>query len=152
MKPFILIAAVASLSACSAMEMEAEPDAAAGIAASSAVFEAAFNAGDAGGVAALYTADAVILPPGAARVDGRDAVKALWQSYVDANLSEFDLTTVTLDVQGDTATEMGRFSLAAPDGKGGSVTVGGSYIVLWKLGADGVWRLHWDIWNDDPAG
>ena len=137
MKPFILIAAVASLSACSAMEMEAEPDAAAGIAASSAVFEAAFNAGDAGGVAALYTAD---------------AVKALWQSYVDANLSEFDLTTVTLDVQGDTATEMGRFSLAAPDGKGGSVTVGGSYIVLWKLGADGVWRLHWDIWNDDPAG
>jgi len=32
------------------------------------------------------------------------------------------------------------------------VTVTGKYIVLWKLGEDGVWRLQWDLWNDDPAG
>lgn len=152
MKPLVLIAAMATLSACSAMEMEAEPDAAAGISASSAVFEAAFNSGDAAGVAALYTEDAVLLPPGAARVDGRDGVQALWQSYVDAKVTDIDLMTVSIDAHGDTATELGRFSIAVPDGKGGSMTVGGKYIVQWKLGADGVWRLQWDIWNNDPAG
>lgn len=132
--------------------MEKEPDAAAGIASSSAAFEAAFNSGNAAGVAAYYTENAVLLPPGAARVDGRAKIQELWQGYVDAGLGDIDLMTVDIDAHGDTATELGRFSITAPDGKGGRVTVAGNYIVQWKMGEDGVWRLHWDIWNDDPAG
>jgi ketosteroid isomerase-like protein len=27
----------------------------------------------------------------------------------------------------------------------------GNYLVVWKKGSDGVWRLKVDTWNDAPA-
>ena len=27
----------------------------------------------------------------------------------------------------------------------------GKYVVVWKKGSDGTWRLYRDIWNADPA-
>jgi ketosteroid isomerase-like protein len=30
-------------------------------------------------------------------------------------------------------------------------TVAGKYIVVWKKGEDGTWRLHRDIWNAGAA-
>ena len=54
--------------------MDAQVEAA--IRANDEVFAAAFNRKDAQGIAALYTEDAAILPPGAPRADGRDAIAA----------------------------------------------------------------------------
>ena len=82
MKTFVFAAALTALSACAAMEEG--PDPAAGIAASSTAFEATFNSGDAAGLAALYTADAALLPPDMAQIDGREGIQALWQSFMDA--------------------------------------------------------------------
>jgi ketosteroid isomerase-like protein len=31
------------------------------------------------------------------------------------------------------------------------VTATGNYLVVWKRGDDGNWRLHVDTWNDAPA-
>ena len=42
-------------------------------------FAAAFNKGDAAAVAAMYTEDAYVLPPGADIVKGRNAIEALWR-------------------------------------------------------------------------
>jgi hypothetical protein len=39
-----------------------------------------FNAGDIASVAALYTEDAVVLPPGADMVEGRSAIQAFWKT------------------------------------------------------------------------
>jgi uncharacterized protein (TIGR02246 family) len=149
-KSLIAAALAAGLAACAGRD--AAPDPAAGIAESAAAFEAAFNGRDAQGVAALYTADAVVIPPGAPRAVGRGEIGTLWQSYIDNGVSDLDLVTTALDEQGDTATELGRFTLTAPDGSGGRVTAEGRYMVLWKLEPDGVWRLKWDGWNNAPAG
>ncbi len=149
MKTFVFAVALTALSACAAMEEG--PDPAAGIATSSTAFEATFNSGDAAGLAALYTADAALLPPDMAQIDGREGIQALWQSFMDAGISDIDVTTVELEVHGTSASEVGTYTLTAPDGKGGRVTVGGKYIILGQLGDDGVWRLHRDIWNDNPA-
>src|SRR5690349_13884320 len=46
------------------------------IRAQSTAWEKAYNAGDAKAVAALYAEDALLLPPGAAAVSGRDAIQA----------------------------------------------------------------------------
>ena len=43
------------------------------------VWTAAFNKGDAAAVAALYTEDAYVLPPGSAMVKGRPAIEAFWR-------------------------------------------------------------------------
>jgi ketosteroid isomerase-like protein len=42
--------------------------------------------------------------------------------------------------------------VTVPDGSGGTVEVGGNFLVVWRVDEAGTWRLHQDIWNDDPAG
>ena len=128
----------------------AAQDAATGIAETSERFEAAYNAGDAAGMAELYTEGGALLPPGAVRIDGREGIAALWQGYMDAGVRDLELETVEVEDHGDMATEVGTFTLTAPDGNGGRITGHGKYIVLWRKGEDGVWRLHRDIWNDTP--
>ena len=110
-------------------------------------WEAAFNSGDAAAMAALYTEDAVLLPPDGAMVKGRDAVQVFWQGFIDAGLSNGDLVNVAIEEDGDTATQIGTFTIDVPDGNGGTVVFAGKYIIVWKTGDDGVKRIHWDIWN-----
>lgn len=124
-------------------------DAAEEIEALSSTFETAFNTGDAAGVAALYTEDAVIMPPDAPRIDGREGVQGVWQGVIDAGGADLDLVTEEVIDLGDTATELGMFTLTAPDGSGGRVSVNGKYIVVWKKDGED-WKLHWDIWNASP--
>ena len=114
-------------------------------------FAAAFNAGDGAGVAALYTDDAALLPPGEARIDGRAAIEAFWQGAIDAGLSDLALQVDEVEEDGAFAYEVSSFSLAAPGENDTKVTVTGKYIVVWKKGDDGTWRLHRDIWNLNPA-
>jgi len=129
----------------------AAADARVDIEAALASFTEAFNGGDAAGVAALYTEDAVLLPPGGARVDGREPIQAFWQGAIDAGLSALTLEAVEVEERGDLAFEVGKFTLQAPGEGDQKTTVFGKYIVVWKKGDDGAWRLYRDIWNTDPA-
>ena len=134
----------------SAVPAYAQEDAAAGIAQTSAAFEEAFNVGNAEGVAALYTEDAVLLPPGAPRAEGREGAREVWQGAVDAGVTDLDLMTDQVDPMDGGAIEIGRFEANAPDGNGGTARAAGKFLVVWQQGQDGTWRLHQDIWNYDP--
>jgi ketosteroid isomerase-like protein len=93
-----------------------------------------------------------LFPPGAARVDGRADIQAFWQGAIDGGLSDLTLKTIEVEANGATAYEVGALTLKAPGENGAAATtVLGKYIVLWKNGADGSWRLHRDIWNITPA-
>ena len=122
-----------------------------GIEAANQRFEAAFNRGDAAAVAELYTSDAALLPPGEARVDGRSAIERYWKGAIDAGFK--DLTLEAQDVTETTngAVEFGRFTMAGPNAGAAAGTMAGKYAVLWR-GEGGSWRIHRDMWNDDPAG
>lgn len=121
------------------------------IEAANKAFADAYNAGDAKGVAAKYTEDAALLPPDGKRVDGQDAIANFWKGAVDGGLKNLTLTTVEVDSREDLAFEVGTFTLDAPGGSGTMTTVAGKYVVVWKKGEDGVWRLHQDIWNSGAA-
>jgi hypothetical protein len=53
------------------------------------------------------------------------------------------IETTELEVYGDMAHEVGRYTVEAADA---SEADAGMYIVLWKREGS-VWRMHRDIWN-----
>lgn len=114
-------------------------------------FTAAFNKGDDAGVAAHYAEDAAVLPPDSARIDGRTNIQAFWKGAIDAGLADLTLKAVEVEGGGDTAFEVGEVTYSAPDKTGTRSTATGKYIVIWKKGTDGVWRLYRDIWNSNPV-
>lgn len=114
-------------------------------------FVEAFKAGDAATIASLYTDTAKMLPPDATEIAGREAIQAEWQSWIDAGLKDLTLEAQEVEASGDLAYEIGLFSLQAPTETNDMVTADGNYVVVWKRGADGSWRLHVDTWNDAPA-
>ncbi|HZF07101.1 MAG TPA: SgcJ/EcaC family oxidoreductase [Patescibacteria group bacterium] len=117
------------------------------------MFEDAVRAQDPERLASLYTGNAMALPPDGPIVRGQDGVRQLWSTVIkDMGLRDITLKTVDLDVDvdGDTACEVGQatLSLAPPGGQRATVSV--KYVVVWQRSA-GQWRLHRDIWNAQPA-
>ena len=107
------------------------------------------NAGNVAGVAELYTEDAVLMPPGAARLDGRDAIQQYWQGLLDAGVGDISVTTQEVEDAGDSAVEVGLISATAPGDGDARVSLTGKYIVISRCDGGGNWRLHRDIWNFD---
>jgi ketosteroid isomerase-like protein len=111
-------------------------------------FEAAFGRSDAAGLAGLYSAEAQLLPPNHESVAGADAIQGFWQGAIDMGIKEAALETIELEEHGDTAIEVGRYTLKGGDGQ---VMDNGKYIVIWK-NEDGHWKLHRDMWSSVSAG
>ena len=104
---------------------------------------AAFNRGDAAGIAALYTVNGQVLPPNGDFVTGKEAVQAVWQAIMDMGIKEAKLETVEVEDHGDTAIEVSKYTLKGDEGQ---VLDTGKYIVIWKQ-QNGDWKLHRDIFN-----
>jgi uncharacterized protein (TIGR02246 family) len=127
---------------------EGEGDPRADIERANADLGAALAAGNAAGVAALYTDGARLLPPNHAPVDGRDAIEKFWQGVIDSGVKALTLKTAEVESFGETAVESGSATLYSPVG---TVLEHGKYLVVWKR-IGGRWRLHRDCWNsNDPA-
>lgn len=111
----------------------------------------ALTGGDFAGAAALYTPDGMLLPPDAVPVSGHAAIEGFWRAAVAAlGLASARLETLDLETSGDgaTAVEVGKATLGVA---GGTQVALVNYVVVWRRGGDGVWRLHRDIWNNRPA-
>ena len=113
------------------------------IVAADETFMTTFSRGDAAGMATLYTENGQLLPPNSDFVTGAQALQATFQALMDMGIKAIKLETVETEGHGDTASEVGRYTL---EGEGGQVLDQGKYIVIWKQEA-GQWKLHRDIFN-----
>jgi uncharacterized protein (TIGR02246 family) len=119
----------------------------AAIEASARQFEAAFSAGDAAAVAALYSEEGKVLPPDGEVVSGRAAIQAFWQGAIAAAPG----TGLALHVEevlgdGDVVAEVGHYTMTDP---AGATIEQGKYTTLWRHEGD-TWRIYRDIWNLTP--
>lgn len=111
-------------------------------------FMAAFERGDAAGLAAFYTENGQVLAPNSDFVTGRPAIQAFWQAVMDTGIKAITLKTVEAEGHGDTAIEVGKYTL---HGEEGQQLDKGKYIVIFKQ-EGGQWKLHRDIFNSSmPA-
>jgi uncharacterized protein (TIGR02246 family) len=114
-------------------------------------FMAAFERGDAAGIAAMYTTDGKLLPPNSPMLRGTQAIRTFWQGAKEAGGKTTKLETLEVETRDDLAIEVGRYTLTLQPKSGGSVTDKGKYLVVWK-NDHGAWKLQIDIWNTDtPA-
>ena len=153
-----LFAAVVALSACAqqAPPPSAPPDTrAADEAALRALIKdwaAAAQAKDAAKFVSIYADDAVVMMAGAPDIRGiaaiREGIPAMMQDPAFA--LSFEADRVEVARSGDLAYETGSYSMTmtGPDKK--PATEKGHYVVVWRKGADGAWKVVVDAPISDP--
>lgn len=114
-------------------------------------FANAMKAGDATALAGLYTDDALLMAPTTPQLQGRAAIANVFgEWFTQMKITDFALTAGDVIPAGDYAVETGAYSMTMQlKGEAAPVTDKGKYIVVWKRGADGSWKLHRDVWNSD---
>ena len=129
------------------------PDDEAAIRAIDAAWARGATAGDGNAVAALYTADATLLPPGEESYKG-DAAKKYWTDFFGSYAGPTELSTSSIEGRGDLAIAVGTYKMTMTEKKPGAKalpTEDGKYIEVLKRQSDGSWKLFYDIWNLNPT-
>jgi ketosteroid isomerase-like protein len=136
---FILAAAL--LSACGS-GAKSDSNGAAALTTAAKGWETAYNAKDATALAAVYSEDAQLLPPGTAAVDGRPAIQDYWTNDINSAWGQTTVSAQSTEIAGDWAWRSGTWSATT------SPPVSGKFVEIWHMTASG-WKLHRDIWNVD---
>jgi ketosteroid isomerase-like protein len=101
--------------------------------------------------AALYSENAVLMPPHEPALTGRPAIRRWLAAFPP--MSDFGLTVVEIDGRGDLAYVRGTYALTiAASGKTPALPDHGKYVEVRRKQADGSWLIVLDIFNSDlPA-
>jgi uncharacterized protein (TIGR02246 family) len=118
---------------------------------------AAAKAGDIQTLSALWTDDAVALPPGEPPVIGIEAIRK-WLGATQSDPSKVEIIEYRLDfkevkVTGDEAIEWGRTTIAIrPRGSSTVLRASGNIMRVLKRQPDGMWKVSRSAWNTErPA-
>ena len=112
--------------------------------------EEAFYRGDTDTISLMYTEEAEFFVPGAPIIEGRVAIRALWENIVGTGGNTVSVEVREVHECEDFAYDTGRFTARAPDG---SILNTGKWIVIWKRQPSGEWKIHRDFihWDIPPA-
>jgi ketosteroid isomerase-like protein len=118
--------------------------------------EAAFNAGDAAALAALYSDTATLMPPNEPMVSGKRDIRQ-WFDRALRRLERVRIVPNESRSVGSLAYQVGTFTsttkgvTASPEIHGAGHT--GKYILILLNHGAGDWLIQYDIWSlDEPIG
>jgi uncharacterized protein (TIGR02246 family) len=109
----------------------------------------AATSGNGEAIAALYTDDATLLPPGEPIVKG-EAAKKYWVEFGNGFSGPTELNTAKVEGSGNLAYAVGTYRMALTPKKAGSKPLPvdeGKYIEVLQRQDDGSWKILHDIWN-----
>jgi ketosteroid isomerase-like protein len=142
-----VVAATLILNASAAVAQDPTAAAEQAFEAAYAEFSAAYRAGDPAAVTALYAANAFYLSPGKEIDRGNVEGHFEWLSSFDPGAGpviEFEI--VDREISGELGYDIGYYTIRQPEAEPGSGSRG-KFIVIWKRGEDGVWRIHADAFS-----
>jgi len=112
-----------------------------------ATFVAALGRADAETLAALYTADATLLPPAAAPLTGREAIRRFWQAGLDTGIVAIRLDAATVGHEDLLAYELGGYELRLEPAGSTRIIDRGSYLLVHARQDDGSWRRRVEMFT-----
>jgi uncharacterized protein (TIGR02246 family) len=122
------------------------------IAAATAQFEAAENAGSVDQFRGFFADDLVMMGPSGPPVTDADSVVALMRVFHDAFAVQVEYNSQEIVVFGDWAFDRGteRYTLT-PKAGGAPIRKSGNYLYVYQRQEDGSWKQSRVIWNSrDP--
>jgi uncharacterized protein (TIGR02246 family) len=114
-------------------------------------YVAAVHAGDAKGIAGLYSEDGVEMPPNQAMAKGRPAIEKYHAGLLTGHTVKLSLTPMETIASGDVAYDVGTYSqtVTPKQSDGTPMNDRGKYVVLLRRASDGTWRVRHAIYNSD---
>ncbi len=105
---------------------------------------AAFNSGDAAGLALMYSPEAKILPPDLPIVSGSGAIEEYWKTFNPGNV-RIEVSEVETMKLGDYWFREGAYAGSYPSE---GVPRVGKFIELWSK-SDSAWLIHRQMWSQN---
>lgn len=109
-------------------------------------FSAAYMNADYTAMMQVYHPDAKILPPGAAIIEGSEAIRQRWVLPEGVRITHHQSTPEHIRILGDTAYDYGYYNGSTRRADGSEVEWRGKYLIVWKA-HEGRWKMLLDIWN-----
>ncbi|NNE66470.1 MAG: DUF4440 domain-containing protein [Pyrinomonadaceae bacterium] len=112
----------------------------------SGAFSSAYVRGDVDAIRELYTEDGVILPPGRT-IRGKKKIGNYFAPRPNRVNISHSMKSSELKIDGDIAIDIGMWHNKWKIGDAEAQSASGQYLVVWRRGSDGRWRIQYDIWH-----
>jgi ketosteroid isomerase-like protein len=97
----------------------------------------------------LYSADALVLRSNLPPIRGAIAVREFFYASLEAGLGEVSVDPMRVEVLGDLAHEVGRYSALVPGTAGKRREERGKYLWVFAKQGNGDWKLVSECWSSD---
>lgn len=97
----------------------------------------------------LYTPDALVLRSNLPLLRGAAAVREFFFSALESGLGEVAIEPIRVEVVGDVAHEVGRYSALVPGAAGKRREERGKYLWVFAKQSSGDWKLASECWSSD---
>ena len=109
---------------------------------------AAYNTNTPAAFPAMYTKDAVVLPPGSQQVNGRQAIGQFWEDRLKpGNRKDHTFEIISLQQDGQYAYQVARWTLNIINKTGEPMKVSGNTVRIFEHQPDGAWLTKVHIFN-----
>jgi uncharacterized protein (TIGR02246 family) len=108
----------------------------------------AYNTNTPAAFPAMYTNDAVVLPPGAQPVNGREAIGRFWEERLKpGNRKDHTFEIIDIRQDGHFAYQQARWTLAILNKTGEPTKLSGNTVRIFEQQPDGTWLTKVHIFN-----
>jgi ketosteroid isomerase-like protein len=114
-------------------------------------FAAAISRGDVVAAANAYAANALLQPPSADAVEGREQIAAFWQAGMDSGVREVQFSPSSERLHDGMAFEIGTYSMRIEGAESGTVVDRGRYLIIHERQPDGSWLFAVEMLSPDVS-